>query len=86
MNVSKIQGLSKQCCALEIFKDRCTWDEVDFSVGSCLLPCDVSALIKTGIQGIVEAEIEKLQAEIIKVIEVEIKQLRIVEKTEADFP
>ena len=76
MNVKKIQELSKQCCALEIFKDRCTWNEANFAVREYLLDDAASARIKTGIRAVVEAAIEKLQAEIIKVVEAEIKPLR----------
>ena len=34
MNMTKIQKLSGQCCALQSFKDRCTWDDAGFSVGA----------------------------------------------------
>ena len=68
MNVTKIQKLSKQCCALQTFKDRCTWNEADFAVGACLLDSDSSARINSGIREVVRIEIEKIQAEITKAV------------------
>lgn len=68
MNVTKIKELSKQCCALTTFKDRCTWADADFAVGSCYLSSDASARINSGIRGVVKAEIEKLQTEITKAV------------------
>ncbi len=68
MNVSKIQELSKQCCALQTFKDRCTWNMANFTVGDYSLPIDASARINTGIRAVVEAEIEKLRNEITEAV------------------
>lgn len=68
MNVAKIQKLSKQCCDLQTFKDRCTWNDVDFTVGTCRLNSDASARIKPGILEVVRVEIEKLRAEITKAV------------------
>ncbi len=68
MNVSKIQELSKQCCALQTFKDRCTWNDADFTVGTCRLSSDATARIKPGVLGVVGVEIKKLQAEITKAV------------------
>lgn len=68
MNISKIQELSKQCCALVKFKDRCTWNEANFTVGDFLLSGDASARINTGIRAVVGAEIEKLQNEITEAV------------------
>ena len=64
MNVSKIQKLSKQCCALQTFKDRCSWNDADISVGSCNLDSGTSNLINSGIREVVQEEIMKLRAEI----------------------
>lgn len=64
MNVSKIQKLSKQCCALTTFKDRCTWADADFSVGDCLLDSDTSARINLDIRTAVAVEIGRLEKEI----------------------
>ena len=68
MNVTKIKEISEQCCALQTFKDRCTWNSADFAVGDYLLPCDASARINAGIRAVVGREIEKLQAEIVKAV------------------
>ena len=68
MNVSKIQKLSKQCCALQTFKDRCTWALADFSVGDCTLDEDTSRRVNSGIQEAIKAEIEELQTEITKAV------------------
>lgn len=68
MNASKIQKLSKQCCDLKTFKDRCTWNAADFAVGECLLDSDTSKLINFGIREVIGAEIERLQTEIIKAV------------------
>ena len=65
MNTTLIQKLSKQCCALQTFKDRCTWNSADFTVGGdCHLDSDASARINSGIRDVVKAEIIKLQTEI----------------------
>ncbi len=64
MNVSKIKELSKQCCALRTFLDRCTWNEADFTVGNCGLDEFSSARINCGIREVVRKEIQKLETEI----------------------
>lgn len=66
MNTSKIQTLSKQCCALQTFKDRCTWNDANFSVGDCLLDADTSKLINLGIREVVKEHIRQLTREIKK--------------------
>lgn len=67
MNTAKIQKLSKQCCALQTFRDRCTWADADFSVGStnCSLDQETSALINTEVRITCDKHIKLLQ-EIIK--------------------
>ena len=66
MNVSKIQKLSEQCRALQIFKDRCTWESADFSVGDCSLDDDTSKRVNSDIQMVIGTEIGKIQVEIKK--------------------
>ena len=64
MNAAKIKKLSKQCCDLQTFKDRCTWADSDFSVGDCVLDTDTSQLIDMGIRAIVQKQIESLKEKI----------------------
>lgn len=68
MNVSKIQKLSRECCALQTFINRCTWSDADFAVGDCLLDSDTSARINPSIRGVVKAEIKKIQIEITEAV------------------
>ncbi len=70
MNVKKIEKLSGQYCALDKFQDRCTWAIANFSVGDYFLNEDTSRRINLGIRDIVLTEIDKIQDEIKKAIEV----------------
>ncbi len=68
MNVEKIKILSDQCCALIYFRDRCAWEEADFTVGDCSLGDAASRRVNSSIQGVIKAEIEKIQTEIKKAV------------------